>query len=206
MQSIHSELVSNSIWKQKALTIASQVIKNGSLNTQQRYHYEQLELHLGNAAHQDELNICENLVNGQHPISSDEDNDQFSTDSTDMHNNKTHGKRLRLEECELDDLDDILDELCTDEENPNSGTDTLNGFKVPMKRLCKLNETKVLSELESNANTTFYVGSSTSSTNCNVKLNNKTAAAKSNIISNITSDQLVKTTANPDQLKNGEFG
>lgn len=205
---IDSELSVNSIWVQRALSLSSQVIKNGSLNTQQRYYYEQLERHLSNFITHNEIDIGENSINSiQHPTSSDEDGNHLPVDDIDMEKNNLYSKRLRLDEYDLDDLDDI-NASSTDDEGGGDCSDVHLTLKMPGKRLRTLDETTVLSEVDNNSNATFYMGPSTSTslttkTKTIAKNNKVLSSFKSNIVSNILSDQMVKAPTNADQLKNG---
>lgn len=219
---IDTELSANTIWLQKTFNLATQIIKNGSLNTQQRYHYDQLEHHLNNAVNctaQDLGGGDNSIHNGTHPTSSDEEVDQLNTDDMNMEKKggSTCNKRLRMEEYDLDDIDDITGS--STDESVDEGTengDMHTTFKMPAKRPRNLNETHVLTDIDTNGNATFYMGpststssSSTSSLTAKSKTSTKNGkvltASKSNIVSNIISDQMVKATSNADQLKNGRL-
>ncbi|XP_023291597.2 kinesin-like protein KIF18A [Lucilia cuprina] len=200
---IDLELSTKATWLQTSFKLASQVIKNGNLNTQQRYHYELLERHLSNTNISNEVDAevkGENDISySTQPASSDEDVDH-------LHGTRSCNKRLRLEEYDLDDTDDINGSSADDGvENDDDIVDMHTTFKMPSKRPCNPNETHVLSEVDTNGNATFYMGPSTSSTartKINTKNGKELTITKSNIVSNMISDKMVKATSNAEQLKN----
>ncbi|XP_065361380.1 kinesin-like protein KIF18A [Calliphora vicina] len=193
---IDMELSVNATWLQKTFKLATQVIKNGNLNTQQRYHYELLERHLSNTTNSNELDVEENSINGVRPITSDEDSDHLATDDINMEKKASCSKRLRLEEYDLDDLDDINGSSTDDDGGSNEDMHTT--FKMPAKKIRNLNETHISSDVDTNGNATFYMGPSTSSS---LLAKSKTDTNNGKYISNILSDQMVRAT-NADQLKN----
>lgn len=208
---IDTELNRNTMWLQKAFTLASQVIQNGSLNAPQSFHYDQLTRFLTNGNRQNELDVVENSFNGIHPTSSDEDGELLQTDDKSKEQQRLCTKRLRLDEYELDDLEDINGSTSTDDDGDEPKEDIhATTFKIPTKRPRNLNETHVLSEVGANANATFHTDPSPSSTltaktKNNVKGGKVLSSNRSNMVSNLISEQMVKTPANADQLKNGKY-
>ncbi|XP_037811743.1 kinesin-like protein KIF18A [Lucilia sericata] len=200
---IDLELSAKATWLQTSFNLASQVIKNGNLNTQQRYHYELLERHLSNTnisnEVDDEVKGENNISYSTQPASSDEDVDHPT-------GTRSCNKRLRLDEYDLDDTDDINGSSADDGvEDDDDMVDMHTTFKMPAKRPRNPNETHVLSEMDTNGNATFYMGPSTSSTartKINTKNGKELTMAKSNIVSNMISDKMVKATSNAEQLKN----
>lgn len=203
---IDTELNMNTLWLQKAFTLASQVIQNGSLNAPQSFHYDQLTRFLSNGNRQNELDVVENSFNGIHPPSSDEDGEHLQADDKNKEEQRLCSKRLRLDEYELDDLEDINGSTSTDDDGDEPKEEMHVTFKIPTKRTRNLNETHVLSEVGA----TFHTDPSPSSTltaktKSNVKNTKVLSSNRSNMVSNLISEQMVKTPANADQLKNGKY-
>lgn len=199
---IDSEVVENAHWLQRAFTLASEVIKNGSLNTEQRYHYDQLQRHLLgttlNSSHND-LEVGETLMNGIHTASSDDDVDQICSGDVTL-GKKTCNKRFHLEEYDLDDLDGGV-VGSSDYDDDGGVVDMHTTFKMPAKKpRLNLNETHGLS---ADVTATFYMGPSSSSSNMVVRNGKALTANKTNLVSNVLSEQIVKGPANSQQLKNG---
>ncbi|XP_059219682.1 kinesin-like protein KIF18A isoform X3 [Stomoxys calcitrans] len=204
---IDKEVVLNSQWLHRAFTLASEVIKNGSLNTEQRYHYDQLHRHLFgttlNLKHSS-LNVGESRINGIHAASSDDDGETIYTADATLGRGQC-SKRLRLEDYDLDDLDDMADSSDCDDEEVLSGGDKqqankLTAFKMPAKKpKTNLNETHVVS-MDANMNTTYYMGPSSSKKNVNC--GKILTSNKNHLVSNVLSEQIVKGPSNADQLKN----
>lgn len=201
---IDTEVVINAHWLQRAFTLATDVIKNGNLNAEQRYHYDQLQRHLLgttlNVRHND-LEVGETLLNGIHPTASDDDVEQICIES-----NASRGhcsKRLRLEEYDLDDLDGMTGNSDYDDED-GQVVDMQTTFKMPVKKpRANLNETQIVS-VDANLNATFFMGPSSSCTKKNVKNGRTLPPNKNNLVTNVLSDQIVKGPANSEQLKNGK--
>lgn len=211
LTAIETECVEQTQWLKKALTMASQVIKNGSLNTQQRYHYEQLERHLTSNGNHRDLEMDDATMNGsRHASSSDDDGnggDQLQTDDDELQPTRPCQKRLRLEEYDLDDLDE-LNGSCTDDDVGSCIDDMHTTFKMPAKRQRNLNETHVLTDTDTSD---IFMGPSSSSTLLSkakkntIKNSRALTATKTNLVSNVLSDQMVKASSNTDQLRNGMF-
>ncbi|XP_075162108.1 kinesin-like protein at 67A [Haematobia irritans] len=202
---IDSEVVVHSHWLQRAFVLASDVIKNGNLNGEQRYHYDQLQRHLFGTTLNLRHNGMDGLMNEIHQASSDDDVETTCTDDETLSRGHCK-KRLRLEEYDLDDLDSMVANSDFEEEGANcngvASTDNQTAFKMPAKKpRTNLNETQILSA-DANINATFYMGPSTSSTKKNVKNGKALSSNKSNLVSNVLSEQIVKCPSNADQLKN----
>lgn len=194
-------------WLQKGFTLASQVVQNGSLNTLQNFHYQQLSRFLTNSNSPNELDVVENSFNGIQAVSSDEDTEHLQSDEQ----NRLGSKRLRLDEYGLDDLEDINSYTITDEDEPTT-EETHTTFKISTKRPRNLNETHVLSETASKAKckATFCTdpsasSSATAKTKNNLRTGKLLSSNKSNMVSNLLSEQMVKTPTNADQLKSGKY-
>lgn len=215
---IDTEVVVNAHWLQRAFTLAAEVIKNGNLNTEQRYHYDQLQRHLLGStlgSRQIDLEIGETIINGiNSSASSDEEVDQMCTNDINI-GKRSCGKRLHLEDYNLDDLDGMDGSDYDDDVGGGGGScgesiDMHTTFKMPAKkaRINNLNETHVLSD-ESNANATFFMGPTSSSSATKPKsimrngkvLTNK----KTELVTNVLSEQIVKGPSNAEQLKSGKY-
>ncbi|XP_073836416.1 kinesin-like protein at 67A [Musca autumnalis] len=209
---IDTEVVVNAHWLQRAFTLASDVIKNGTLNAEQRYHYDQLQRHLLGttlSAVPNDLTVGEQLMDGIPAGSSDEDVDQICSEEIER---KTHSsKRFRMEEYDLDDLDGMNSNSDHDDDGCMGGTDvdTIDmhtTFKMPAKKTrTNLNETQVLS-VDANVNATFYMAPSVTSNSSKKNVKTHKAALppanKGHLVSNVLSEQIVKGPSNSEQLKN----
>lgn len=210
---IDTEVVVNAHWLQRAFTLAGDVIKNGTLNAEQRYHYDQLQRHLLGTTLStvpNNINVGEQLMNGIQPEPIEEDVDGMCSEGN---GKKTNGsKRFRMEEYDLDDLDGMNSNSDQDDDDCTSGNggeivDMHTTFKMPTKKTrANLNETQVLS-MDANVNATFYMASSGACNSSKKNMRNGKAlpACKGNLVTNVLSEQIVKGPSNSEQLKNGEF-
>ncbi|KAI8121322.1 Kinesin-like protein KIF18A [Lucilia cuprina] len=201
---IDLELCAKATWLETTFKLASHIIKNGNLNTQQMCHYELLKRHLSNTNFSNDVDNdveAENSIDSsKQPASSDED--------VDHQHMRSCRKRLRLDEYDLDDTDDINGSSADDAIDDDVDMDDMHTtFKMPAKRPRNPNETHVLSEMDTNGDNTFYMGPSKTSTltvgtKFNAKIGKDLTLVKTNIVSNMLSDKMVKATCNTEQLKN----